>query len=182
MRARLGFLLLAATPAFTQPVEPLIERLTAEWMTALGNKDDATLNRLMSDEFLSYSPESGKYVNRSEWLRQARMMENAGCEIRSVQVRSYGEFAIASGRLLCTSAIKGIGLEEDSVVADLWVRRDNQWRVSTRIASPTPRFTGIWAPLASGAAVPTILWLAVSIRRRLRRGGSLISSANRPYY
>lgn len=183
MRAKMGLLLIAAaTPAFPQSVESVIERLTAEWMTALGNKDDATLNRLMAEEFLSYAPESGKYVNRTEWLRQARISDSMECEVRSLQVRSYVEFAVASGRVVCKGEIRGIGMEEDSVVADTWVRRDGQWKVSTRIAATSPRFTGIWAPLAIGAALPTLLWFAAAVRRRMRQGSSLISSANRPYY
>ncbi len=180
-RACLGFLFLAS-PAFTQSVEQIVDRLTTEWMAAVGNKDDATLNRIMADEFIAHIPESGRAINRSEWLRQARLMENAECEYKSTQVRSYGEYVLASGRLSCKGDIKGIGLEEDSVVSDVWVHRDNLWKVSTRVVASTPRFTGIWRPLAIGAGIPSLLWLFVAIRNRSRQSGSLISSANRPYY
>jgi ketosteroid isomerase-like protein len=181
MRACLGFLLLAS-PAFTQPVEQIIERLTTEWMTAVGNKDDASLNRIMADEFIAHLPDSGRAINRSEWLRQARLMENAECDYKSTQVRNYGDYAIASGRLTCRGDIKGIGLEDDSIVTDTWVRRDNQWKVSLRVASTAPRFTGIWQPLAIGAGIPSLLWMIVAVRSRLRQSSSLLSSANRPYY
>ena len=98
-RACLGFFLLAS-PASTQPAEQIIERLTNEWMAAVVNKDDATLNRLMADEFVAHVPVSGRSLSRTEWLRQARLMESAECEYKSTQVRNYGEFAIASGRLV----------------------------------------------------------------------------------
>jgi ketosteroid isomerase-like protein len=181
MRACMGFLLVAA-PAFTQPVEQIIDRLTVEWMTAVGNKDDSTLNKVMADEFMAFMPESGRSINRSEWLRQVRLMENTECEYKATQVRSYGEFAVSSGHLVCKGDIKGIGLEEDAIVADTWVRRDNQWKVSTRVSASSPRFTGIWRPLLIGAGIPTILWVISTMRRRSREGGSLISSANRPSY
>ncbi len=179
--ACLGFLLVAS-PVAAQPAEQIIERLTVEWMTAVTNKDDATLNRIMADEFVAHVPESGRSISRSEWLRQARLMENAECEYKSTQVRNYGDFAVSSGRLVCKGEIKRIGLEDDSVVADTWIRRENQWKVSTRVAATSPRFTGIWRPLAIGAGIPTLLWLFVAIRNRMRQSGSLISSANRPSY
>ncbi|BDC52724.1 hypothetical protein F183_A50390 [Bryobacterales bacterium F-183] len=185
MRVRLGVLLAAvaaAIPAFTQPVEQIIERLSSEWMNAVGQKDEATLNRLMADEFLAFLPESGKSINRAEWLRQARLMESAECEYKNTQVRNYGDFAIASGRLTCTGDIRGIGLQDDSVVADTWVRRDNQWKVSTRVVSTSPSFTGIWRPLLIGAAIPSVLWAIAAIRRRMRMDSSLLSSANQPRY
>lgn len=175
-------MLVLSIPVFSQPVEQQIEVLSSQWMKAVADKDDNTLNRVMADEFLAYLPESGRSINRTEWLRQARLMENAECEYKSKQVRSYGEFAVASGRLICRGDIKGIGLETDSVVADTWVRRDNQWKVSTRVSAESPSFIGIWKPLAIGAAIPTILWLLFSFSRRTRSRGNLISSANRPYY
>jgi ketosteroid isomerase-like protein len=177
-----AFLLLLAVPLFSQPVEQQVDLLTNQWMKAVSDKDDNTLNRLMADEFVAYLPETGKSINRTEWLRQARLMDNAECEYKSTQVRNYGEFAVASGRLICKGEVKGIGLQADSVVADTWVRRDNQWKVSTRVAAETPSFTGIWRPLAIGAAIPSLLWLWSAFRNRNRSQGSLLSSANRPYY
>ena len=183
MRVRLGILLAtAAIPAFTQPVEQIIDRLSSEWTNAVGQKDEATLNLLMADEFRAFLPETGKSINRTEWLRQARLLESAECEYKNTQVRNYGDFAIASGRLTCKGDIRGIGLQDDSVVADTWVKRDNQWKVSTRVVATSPSFTGIWRPLLIGAAIPTLLWAFVSIRRRLRMGSSLLSSANQPRY
>ena len=175
-------MLLLSVPAFSQPVEQQIDILTSQWMKAVAEKDDNTLNRIMADEFVAYLPESGRSINRTEWLRQARLIENAECEYTSKQVRSYGEFAVASGRLICRGDIKGIGLATDSVVADTWVRRDNQWKISTRVSAESPSFIGIWKPLAIGAAIPTLLWLLVSIGRRGRSRENLISSANRPFY
>lgn len=184
MRACLGILLAtaASVPAFTQPVEQTIDRLSSEWTNAVGQKDEATLNRLMADEFLAFLPETGKAINRTEWLRQARLLESAECEFKNTQVRNYGEFAIASGRLTCKGDIRGIGLQDDSVVADTWVRRDNQWKVSTRVVSTSPSFTGIWRPLLIGAAIPSLLWAIAAFRRRMRMGSSLLSSANQPRY
>ena len=176
------FPLLLATPGFSQPVEQQIEVLTNQWMRAVAHKDDNTLNRLMADEFLAYLPESGRSINRTEWLRQARLMDNAVCEYKSTQVRSYGEFAVASGRLLCNGEVKGIGLQTDSVVSDTWVRRDGQWKVSTRVAAESPSFAGIWKPLGIGAAIPVLLWMIVGLSHRGRSRGNLLSSANRPYY
>jgi len=182
MRGASPGLLLLASVVYAQPAEQTIERLTIEWMTAVANKDDATLNRIMSDDFVAHVPESGRSINRSEWLRQARLMENAECDYKSTQIRNYGDYAVASGRLVCKGEIKRIGLEDDSIVADTWVRKENQWKVSTRVAATTPRFTGIWRPLAIGAGIPSLLWLIVAIRNRSRASGSLISSANRPSY
>jgi ketosteroid isomerase-like protein len=176
------FLTLLAAPLSAQSIEQQLDLLTNQWMKAVSEKDDNTLNRLMADDFVAYLPESGKSIQRTEWLRQARLMDNAECEYKSTQIRSYGELAVASGRLLCQGDVKGIGLELDSVVADTWVRRDNQWKVSTRVAAETPSFSGIWKPLAIGAAIPSLIWMWFAFRNRNRSQGSLISSANRPYY
>lgn len=177
-----AFLFLLAVPLLGQPVEQQVDLLTNQWMKAVSDKDDNTLNRIMAEEFIAHIPETGRSINRTEWLRQARLMDNTECEYKSTQVRSYGEFAVASGRLICKGDFKRIGLEADSVVADTWVRKDNQWKVSTRVAAETPSFSGIWMPLAIGAAIPSVLWFWSLFRNRSRSRGSLLSSANRPYY
>ncbi len=167
----------AAQPA---PVEQELTRLSDEWMRAVWDKDDAVLNRLMTDDFVLITPGSSSVrQSRPEWLRTARMAGPGECVYSNIQVQWMGDFAIMSAHLSCKGDYHGLGLEANSVVADVWVKLDNKWRVASRVASTSPRFIGIWMPLLIGAAFPLLAWGWFGFRGRYRNRNSLLSSANR---
>ena len=107
------------------------------------------------------------------------MAEAGECAYSNIHVQSFGDFAVMAAELSCKGDYHGIGLEAKSVVSDVWVKRDGTWKVASRIASSSPRFTGIWMPLLIGAAIPLMAWLWVGMRASHRRRGNLLSSANR---
>ena len=177
--------LVPLSPAPAQAQTPMaleqeLTRLSDNWMHAVWDKDDATLNRLMTDDFVLFSPGgSTKRQSRPDWLRTARLAGNGECSYSNVYVQSMGDFAIMAAELSCKGDYHGIGLEASSVVSDVWVKRDGRWRVASRIASSSPSFRGIWMPLLIGAAVPLVAWAWFSVRSRYHERNSLLSSANR---
>ena len=175
---------LAPAPVLAQaPAPALVQELTKlsdDWMRAVWDKDDAALNRLMTDDFVLFSPGGSiKRQSRPEWLRTARLAGSGECSYSNIHVQSLGDFAIMAAEMSCKGDFHGIGLEANSVVSDVWVMRDGGWKVASRIASTSPRFTGIWAPLLIGAALPLVAWAWFGMRGRYRERNSLLSSANR---
>ena len=161
-------------------MEQELTRLSDEWMRAVWEKDDAALNRLMTDDFVLLTPGSStKKQNRPDWLTATRSAGTGECAYSNVFVQSMGDLAIMAAELTCKGDYHGIGLEANSVVSDVWVRREGRWRVASRIASTSPRFTGIWMPLLIGASFPLAAWLFFSFRSGSRQRNSLLSSANR---
>ena len=170
----------AQVPQAPQALEQELTRLSDEWMRAAWDKDDTVLNRLMADDFVLVSPGSvNRIQSRPDWLRNARMAEAGECAYSNIHVQSFGDFAVMAAELSCKGDYHGIGLEARSVVSDVWMRREGGWKVVSRIASSSPRFTGIWMPILIGAAIPLVAWIWVAIRASQRRRGSLLSSANR---
>lgn len=175
---------LVPAPALAQAspaaLEQELTKRSDDWMRAVWDKDDAVLNRLMTDDFVLISPGgTSKIQSRPDWLRNARLAGSGECAYSNIHVQSFGDFAIMAAELSCKGDYHGIGMEANSVVSDLWVKRDGVWRVASRIASTSPRFTGIWMPLLIGAAVPLAAWLWFGVRSRYRQRNSLVSSANR---
>jgi len=170
-----------APAASPQVLEQELTRLSDDWMRAVWDKDDAVLNRLMADDFVLLSPGgSNKVQQRPDWLRVVRNAGNGECSYSNIHVQSFGpDIAILAAELSCKGDYHGIGLESSSVVSDVWMRRDGTWKVVSRIASASPRFTGIWAPLLIGAAAPLAAWIWFASRSRYRERNSLIRSANR---
>ena len=180
----LGVVPLTPAPVLAQSppaaLEQELTRLSEEWMRAVWDKDDAVLNRLMTDDFVLLSP-GGSPIRQSrpEWLRTARLAGSGECAYANVSVQSIGDLAIMAAELSCKGDFHGIGLEANSVVSDVWIRREGRWRVASRVASSSPRFSGIWMPLLIGASIPLAAWLFFSIRSGYRKSQSLLSSANR---
>jgi len=173
-------------PVAAQPITPpqtleqQITQLSEDWMRAVWDKDDAVLNRLMTDDFVLISPGGSiKTQTHPDWLRTVRMAGNGECSYSNIHVHAIGEMAIMAAEMSCKGDFHGIGFEADSVVSDVWVKRDGTWRVAARMASTSPRFTGIWMPLFIGAALPLAAWCWFASRARLRERNSLMSSANR---
>src|SRR5450432_2520587 len=146
-------------------LEAELTKRSEDWMRAVWDKNDGALNLLMADDFVLISPGgSNKVQKRPDWLRNARMAGNGECVYSNIHVQSFGDYAIMAAELSCKGDFHGIGLEANSVVSDLWVRRDGSWRVASRVASTSPRFIGIWMPLLIGAVVPLAAWLWFSVR------------------
>jgi ketosteroid isomerase-like protein len=172
----------AQATAAPQALEQELTRLSDEWMRGVWDKDDSVMNRLMADDFVILSPGgANKVQKRPDWLRNARMAGSGECAYSNIHVQAIGaDFAIMAAELTCKGDYHGIGLEANSVVSDVWVKRDGGgWKVAARIASTSPRFTGIWAPLLIGAALPLVAWLYFAIRNGKRERNSLLKSANR---
>ena len=189
MRLLRPAILLSVVPLASGPVaaqtspaalEQELTRLSDEWMRAVWEKDDAVLNRLMTDDFVLISPGgSNKRQSRPDWLLSTRIAGAGECSYSNVTVQTVGDIAIMAAELSCKGDYHGIGLEANSVVSDVWIRRDERWKVASRIASTSPRFTGIWMPLAIGASFPLAAWIYFAVRSGYRRSHSLLSSANR---
>jgi ketosteroid isomerase-like protein len=179
VRARMA-LWLSLSPLWGQASDPDFARLSQEWMDALWDKDDAALGRLMADDFVLVQVGGPvKTMGRDQWVRMMRLAGKGECSYRNLQVRNYGDLVVVAAEMNCRGDVSNIGIEADSIVTDLWVRRDGTWKVSARYVSWRPSFIGWWGPVAAGAAAPAALWLFLALRRRSRQRGSLLDAARR---
>jgi ketosteroid isomerase-like protein len=185
MRAIRQAILFGVVPMVSLPVQaqaPGVDQeiiaLSEQWMRAVWEHDDATLHRLMADDFVYSTPgEPVKMARRQEWLQS--FSSNGGeCKISSPHVDAFGDIAILAAELSCPAGWEKLRIHVRSVVSDVWVRRGGQWRVTTRVANGLPAF-GAWMPVSLGAVAPLALWAWFSIRDRSRQRGSLLSVANR---
>ena len=98
-------------------------------MTAIKNKDAATLEPLLADDFI-YRTHFGAEANKAEFLRSIASFPVEILAIRGeeLKVNVYGETAVLTGVQLAEARTPA-GAAEESVVAftDIFVRLDGRW-------------------------------------------------------
>ena len=116
----------------TATAETEIPLLEQSWMAAWVAKDRATCECILADDFLLTSAR-GALMSKSEWLAGA--MGPFVCSVfnwEQIQVRPFGEVAIAHGRAKQQAAVAGQDWSGVFLVTDVWVRRNGLWQVVSR--------------------------------------------------
>jgi ketosteroid isomerase-like protein len=112
-----------------------IERLANAWMNAGAERDAATLERIMGEEFRLASGR-GVFVDRAEWLRMAfEEIEVESFAYADVSVRTYGDVAVMQSRWRQRARLRGDDWSGEGLLTDVWVRRDGRWQVVARHSS-----------------------------------------------
>lgn len=109
-----------------------IERLANEWMTAVDQRDHATLERILGEEFRLGFGTHG-FADRASWLQLAlHAVEVESFGYRDVTVRTYGEVAVMQLRLTQRARLRGTDWSGEGLITDVWVHRDGRWQVIAR--------------------------------------------------
>jgi uncharacterized protein DUF4440 len=101
--------------------------LERQWLKALADRDQATLDGLMSEDFQEWNPQSVDPVPREDWLRQRMGAAAAGTRMQEMAVRDLGSTALVSFVLRTKTG--------SWFVVDAWLRRGEKWQVTDRYAS-----------------------------------------------
>ena len=113
----------------TNAAAATILQIASDIMTAIRNKDAATLEPMLADEFI-YRTHFGAEADRTEFLTSIASMPQEILAIRGeeLKVNVFGETAILTGVQLA-EARPLEGEAEESVVAftDVFVRREGRW-------------------------------------------------------
>jgi uncharacterized protein DUF4440 len=105
--------------------------LERQWLKALADRDQPTLDGLMSEDFQEWNPQSVDPVPREDWRRQRIGTAAAGTRMQQMAVRDLGSTALVSFVLRTKTG--------SWFVVDAWQRQGEKWQVTDRYAS---RVTG----------------------------------------
>jgi len=103
--------------------------LEHEIMTAIRNKDAATLEPLLADDFI-YRTHFGAEANKTEFLKSVAAFPVEIVSITGDELKAnvYGETAIITGVQHAQARLPESGVEESAVAfTDVFVRRDERW-------------------------------------------------------
>ena len=124
--------------------DPAIEReiikLTHEWKEAGRQRDRATLERILADDFLiaGWLPD-GKLGDRLTYIEDCMRpveVEQASYRFDRWKFRTYGDTAIVNCILEIHAVVGGGGWGGVFQMTYIWVKRDGKWQVVTCHTSP----------------------------------------------
>ena len=111
-------------------VEPEILQLCLAWTDAIRDRDDATMNRLMADDF-TFTSERGRW-GKAQFIENTRRWQLVGMEFEDVLVRGYGPVRVMQARVALRAQLDGQEMSGESYLTDVWVDHRTDWRVVAR--------------------------------------------------
>ena len=118
---------LTSTPLFAQTLDPAFEKARAARAAAIVANDREAFLRYTTDDFI-YVSLDGKAMTRD--ARAAANQSNAERPARQplteAKVRVFGDTIITSGR----GAFNINGITQPVRVLQVWVKRDDEWKVA----------------------------------------------------
>ena len=123
-----------------------IIRLRGEWTDAIGRRDRATLDRLISDDFLivGWLPE-GRVADKKFYLEDCLTpvaFEEASFSYDRWEFRLYDRVVVANCLFKCRALINGQEWGGTFLITDVWTNKDGSWKVvmchSSAVQTPSP--------------------------------------------
>ena len=106
-------------------------RLYHEWMDAVRTRDMSSLDRVLAAEYVYTATGQGR-VDRQRWLQMVSIYDLQTFEFTHVDVRQYGEVAVALCEYRQTGTVAGEPRSGNFLITDVWVQRDSRWQVVAR--------------------------------------------------
>jgi len=115
--------------------------LEQQLIRAAQHKDEAALNKLLSEDFEQWSPDPpGDPVPREEWMHNAlTAVITQSFQLRQMAVRMVGDTAVVSFVLSQKAACEGRDCSGDSFIVDLWQLHKDAPQLLVRYASNIKR-------------------------------------------
>ncbi len=157
-----------ATPEYSAAQQELIT-LSEQWMQALEEKDQTTLERFLTNDFYISAPGEFDKTERSEWLKNGLEMDWNNLSYHNFKVDIYGDTAVVTALLdFKVTTKRGIPISTNSQVTDIWIRQDGQWKVVARHlgAYSIGGHFRLAAGFAAGLAFCFLIWLLLRFRKR----------------
>ena len=110
-----------------------------QWATAIERQDAAAFERLAAEDFRSME-EDGRLVNRAQYLAaRSHNPENVESAVQDqIEVRQYGDAAIATGRSIIHGTRAGAPFIHRFRWTDVYVRRGGRWQAVSGQLTPLP--------------------------------------------
>jgi len=117
------------------------EILTIEdqWATAIERQDGAAIERFAAEDF-RFLEEDGRWLNRAEYIAaRSHNPDNVKSAVQDeIEVRQYGDAAIATGRSILHGTRAGKPFVYRFRWTDMYVRRDGRWQAVSGQLTPLP--------------------------------------------
>jgi ketosteroid isomerase-like protein len=119
-------------------VDEEVRALEVRMMTAVAQRDMATLERLVGDDFTLTTGRPGAEVrSRAEWMHVTQsdyVLDSFTFE--ELDVRVYPGCAIVRARYSQTAAMEGRPRNTTYRLTDVWIGGPGEWRLQARHAQP----------------------------------------------
>ncbi len=114
-----------------------LTRIAEEWATAERSGDTAFMERTLADDFMAIGPR-GFVLTKEQWLQRftSGSLKYEYLEWDEVNVRSYGDAALVTGRERQKVDYQGQGMESDLRTMLVWIKDDGRWLLANAQMSP----------------------------------------------
>lgn len=123
----------------TADIEKALLQMERDWMEAIKNRDKATLERLLADDFVSISWD-GKTYNKVDGIA-ANLTPDSQLDsytLTPLKVRIYGDAAVVTGGDTEKSSFKGKDTSGQYAWTDVYVKRNGRWQAVSTHSSRFP--------------------------------------------
>jgi ketosteroid isomerase-like protein len=110
-----------------------------QWAKAIERQDGAAFERLAAEDF-RFLEENGRWLNRAEYIAaRSHNPDNVTSAVQDeIEVRQYGDAAIATGRSILHGTRDGAPFVYRFRWMDVYVRRDGRWQAVSAQLTPVP--------------------------------------------
>ncbi|WP_242892039.1 nuclear transport factor 2 family protein [Actinomadura litoris] len=116
--------------------EERVRELSGRWADAERAMDTGTLDELLDEDFRAVGP-VGYVLTKEQWLgRYQGGLNVTAFTLRAVGVRVFGDTAIAIGTQVQEATHQGRPTEGRFRVTQVYLRRDDTWRIVSLHLSP----------------------------------------------
>lgn len=107
-----------------------IQQLCLAVTAAIRDRDEATLNRVMADDF-TFTSERGRW-GKTQFIENTRRWQLVSMDFRDVLVRDFGTVAVYQARVGLLAKLDGREMSGEWYLTDIWVHRGAGWQVVAR--------------------------------------------------
>ena len=132
--------LLTVAFAADPKTEAALTQMEKDWAQAMVKNDEATLNRVMADDWSLTTPD-GTVQTRAEALADLKSgnMKFDATEVDDIKVRVFGDTAVVTGHSRDKSTYKGKDVSGEYRFTDVFVKRNGKWQaVATHVTAVKP--------------------------------------------
>ena len=110
-----------------------------QWAKAIERQDAAAFDRLAAEDF-RFIDEDGHVLNRAQYIAaRSHNPENVESAVQDdIEVRQYGDAAIATGRSITRGTRNGAPFIHRFRWTDMYVRRAGRWQAVSGQLTPVP--------------------------------------------
>lgn len=124
--------------AYENTAEQTIREREKAWNDVLLKRDATSAETFMSPDYFLAIAVPGKplvTVVLKAWLENLKAYTIGEMRLGEMLVRVYGDVATAAYPYSQTAELNGQSISGNSLITDIWVKRDGAWKVAARYSS-----------------------------------------------